>query len=91
MNINQTILDDINLDLRKMLGEVAAAHVETGRRGTASLKLTVRRTKEGKRQVIGRVQATIPEGVDDSHTRKGESVVLMSVSDEIPGQQRIDA
>ena len=31
MNIHPTILDDINAELRHMLADAAAAHVETGR------------------------------------------------------------
>lgn len=89
MNISDTILNDITIDLRRLLSEVAEAHMETGRRGTVALKLTVRRTKEGRREVVGRCQATIPEGEDDSRTRKGAPVVLMSVTDECPGQMHI--
>lgn len=90
MNINPTILDDINADVRLLLAEAALAHVETGRRAAVTLKLTISRDKETqKRQVRGRVQATIPEGADDSRTRKSEPVLLLSVTDDHPGQQRI--
>lgn len=91
MNIRDNILDDINAGIRLMLTEAAIANVETGRRATVTLRLTVSRDRETqKRQVRGRVSAVIPEGADDSRTRKGETTLLLSVSDEIPGQQRID-
>lgn len=91
MNINDTILDEINESVRLLLAESALAHVETGRRATVTLKLTVSRDKDTqKRQVRGRVSAVIPEGADDSRTRKSEPLLLLSVTDEIPGQQRID-
>lgn len=91
MHIHSNVLDDINLDVRKMLEDAAAAHIETGRRATVTLKLTIRKNKEAqKREVVGRVTATIPEGSDDSRTRKADQCVLVSVTDEHPGQQRID-
>lgn len=90
MNISSTILDDINADVRTMLADAALAHVETGRKATVTLKLTITRDRETqKRQVRGRVSAVVPEGSDDSHTRKGETALLLSVSDDHPGQQRI--
>jgi hypothetical protein len=90
MNIKSTILDDIILDVRNMLADASVAHVETGRRATVTLRLTVSRDKETqKRTIRGRVSAVIPEGADDSHTRKGETALLLSVSDDHPGQQRI--
>lgn len=89
MIIHPTILNDINADVRHFLADAAAAHIETGR---VTLKLTISRDKETQRRVVrGRVSAVIPEGADDSHTRKGETAVLLSVQDECPGQQRIDA
>lgn len=91
MNIPSTILDDINLDLRKLLGEAAIAHMDTGRRATVRLALTVKADREsGKRLVTGRVTATMPEGEDDSVTRKRPSVVLLSVTDDHPGQTRLE-
>jgi hypothetical protein len=90
MIIHPDILNDINSDVRSMLALAAEAHVETDRRATVTLKLTISKDKEGKRNVRGRVSAVIPEGVDDSHTRKGDTALLLSVSDEIPGQQRIE-
>ncbi len=91
MNIHPNVLDDINLDVRKMLADAAIAHVETGRRAAVTLKLTIRKNKESqKREVVGRVTAIIPEGADDSHTRKSDQVVLVSVADDHPGQQRIE-
>ena len=91
MIINPTILTDITAELGAMLADAAAAHVETDRRATVSLKLTISRdTKTGKRLLRGRVSASIPEGVDDSHTRKGEPALILSVSDDHPGQTRIE-
>jgi hypothetical protein len=91
MIIHPTILNDINTDVRQMLADAAAAHVETGRKSTVTLKLTISRDRETqKRQVRARVSAVIPEGVDDSHTRKGEPSLLLSVSDDRPGQTRIE-
>lgn len=91
MNIHPTVLDDINLAVRKLLTDAALAHVETGRRATVTLKLTIRKNTESqKREVIGRVTAVIPDGGDDSHTRKSDQVVLVSVGDDHPGQQRIE-
>jgi hypothetical protein len=89
VNINPDILNDINADVRSMLALAAEAHVETDRRATVTLKLTIARDKEGKHNVKARVSAVIPEGVDDSHTRKGDTALLLSVSDEIPGQRHI--
>lgn len=91
MNIHPTILDDINLDIRRLLSEAAGAHMATNRRATVTLKLTITRDRETqKRQIRGRVSAVLPDGVDDSHTRKGETCLLLSVADDHPGQQKID-
>ena len=91
MNITTAILDDINPDILAKLEEAAAAHVETNRPATVTVKLTIKRDKETqKRQLRGRVSASIPEGAEDSHTRKGETVLLLSVSDDHPGQTRIE-
>lgn len=91
MIIHPTILDDITADVRHFLADAAAAHIDTGRRATVTLKLTISRDKETQRRVVrGRVSAVIPEGADDSHTRRGETAVLLSVGDEHPGQQRIE-
>ena len=90
MNINPTILDDINIDARRLLADAALAHMETNRRATVTIKLTITRDRETqKRQVRGRVSAVLPDGVDDSHTRKGETCLLLSVADDHPGQTRI--
>lgn len=90
MNIPTNVLTDINADVRNLLAEAAAAHMETGRRATVTLKLTISRDKETQRRVLrGKATATIPEGAEGSRTRKCEPVVLMSVSDDHPGQQRI--
>jgi hypothetical protein len=90
MNIPSTILDDIALDVRKLLTEAAIAHMDTGRRATVTLKLTVRRNTESqKREVVGRVTGTLPTDEDDTVTRKLAPMVLLSVSDDHPGQQRI--
>ena len=92
MNIHPTILDDINLDIRRLLSEAAESHMTTNRRATVTLKLTITRDRETqKRQIRGRVSAVLPDGVDDSHTRKGETCLLLSVADDYPGQQRIGA
>ena len=91
MIINPTILTDINAEVAQMLATAATAHVDTGRRATVTLRLTVSRdNKTAKREVRGRVSASIPEGVDDSHTRKGEPALMLSVSDDHPGQTRIE-
>lgn len=90
MNIKPTILDDINMDVRAMLESAAEAHVSTGRTATVTLKLTVKLDRETqKREVRARVIATIPEGDSDSHTRKGDPALLLSVADDHPGQQKI--
>jgi hypothetical protein len=89
--IHPSILDDITADVRQMLEVAAAAHVETGRKSTITLRLTINRDRETqKRQVRARVSAVIPEGVEDSHTRKGEPSLLLSVSDDHPGQTRLE-
>lgn len=91
MIINPTILTDINAEVAQMLATAATAHIDTGRRATVTLRLTVSRdSKTAKREVRGRVSASIPEGVDDSHTRKGETALILSVSDDHPGQTRIE-
>lgn len=90
MKIPSNILSDITADVSNLLVDAAEAHMETGRRATVTLKLTINRDKEtGKRVLRGKVSASIPEGVEDSHARKCEPVTLLSVSDDHPGQQRI--
>lgn len=91
MNIPPTILDDVNAQLRELLADSASAHVDTGRRATVTMRITVSQDKEThKRTVRAKVSATVPEGVEDSHTRKLEPVLLLSVSDDAPGQMRIE-
>lgn len=91
MKIPTNILTDINADVRDLLAEAAKAHVETGRKATVTLRLTLSRDKETLKRVLrGKVCASIPEGAEDSHARKCEPVTLLSVSDDHPGQQRIE-
>lgn len=91
MKIPSTILSDINADVRTLLEAAAVAHMETGRRATVTLKLTISRDKETQKRVLrGKVSANIPEGAEDSHARKCEPITLLAVSDDHPGQQRID-
>lgn len=90
MKIPANILSDINADVSNLLADAAKAHMETGRRATVTLKLTISRDKEsGKHVLRGKASANIPEGAEDAHTRKCEPVTLLAVSDDHPGQQRI--
>jgi len=90
MNIHPDVLDGINGSVRALIADAAQAHIDTGRVATVTLRLTIKKNKEThKHELRGRVSASIPEGVDDSHTKRGEGVLLLAVSNDHPGQRLI--
>lgn len=85
------IASSIGDDVAVLLEKAIAAHTDTGRSASVTLKITVKIDKEsGASKARGRVHASIPSGDDDSVTNKLPSVGLLTIANDHPGQQRID-
>jgi hypothetical protein len=82
----------IDAELIAAIAQATEANILNGRTGKWKLDGTVKIDKEsGKRVVKARVSVGLPQNDDDSLTKKYPSVVLMTIDNDHPGQQRIDA
>jgi hypothetical protein len=92
MTIPDDLLAALDTDILTAARMALVAHQTTGRSASVTVKLTVKVDKDsGKTKVKGRVTASLPEGDDDARTKKSPAVVLVTVENDHPGQQRIDA
>jgi hypothetical protein len=93
MTIDPALLTASGIDAEALsaLALALAAHADTGRTASVTIKLTVKTDKEtGATKVKARVEAKLPENDDDARTKKYPSVVVMTVDNDHPGQQRIE-
>lgn len=93
MTIDPALLTNAGLDAEAVaaLSLALAAHQDTGRSASVTIKLAVRTDKEtGKTKIKGRVEVKLPENDDDTRTKKYPGVTLMTVENDHPGQQRLD-
>lgn len=94
LNLNPKALlieSGVGDEIAVLLGQAIEQHTETGRSASVTLKITVKADKEtGASKARGRVSATIPDGDDDQIVKRMPSVSLLTVTNDHPGQQRID-
>ncbi len=83
-------LAEINADVISLLIDGFAAHIDTNRGAAVTVRYAIRRNSEtGKHEVTAKLGATIPKGRANSLGIKRDPVVLIAISDDIPGQQMI--
>jgi hypothetical protein len=94
MNINpKTLLLDsgVGEEIAVMLEQAIAQHTDTGRTARVSFVITVKADKEsGKSKAIGRTVASLPDGDEDTVTKKCHSIGLFTINTgDHPNQQTL--